>query len=88
MKERRKYIPLIYLLLECLGILEGLLVGYFLFGKNPVFVAVALGLALALAIFLISKTIDIYKTRCKYIEVGGIHAKKRIRVDRQAPRHY
>ncbi len=91
MKERRKcrrFIPLIYLGLEILGVTEGVLFGYFLFGQNKVYASISLGIAFALVLVSISKTMDVYKTRCEYKTIGGIHGKKRIRVNKQTPGHH
>jgi uncharacterized membrane protein len=68
-KERRKcrkYVPLIYLGLEFLGVIEGFFFGYFVFGQSSIFTSIALGIALVLVMVSISKTFNIYKSRCIY----------------------
>lgn len=69
-RKCRKYVPVIYLSLEILGIIEGFLFGYFFFSQNSIYTRIALSIALVLVIMSLYKTADIYKSRCTYKNIG------------------
>ena len=67
-KERRKcrkFTPIIFMSLELFGILEGLFIGYAIFGDNIAYKVIAILLFVVLAIRSYTKTKAVYERSCK-----------------------
>lgn len=54
------------MILEIVGIMEGILIGYLLFGNNNEFKSIALFIFILLVGYSIIKTKSIYQSRCGY----------------------
>lgn len=67
-KERRKcrkFTPIIFMSLELFGILEGLFIGYAIFGDNIAYKVIAILIFVVLAIRSYARTKAVYERSCK-----------------------